>query len=76
MYGDQYMVLPIMHYRWSFPENYEKFVFYNFGHMAAPQLLTEDKIEFGNMLGMGTKQMKFFHSRLSFNPRLAETERS
>ena len=51
MYGDQYMVLPIMHYRWSFPENYEKFVFYNFGHMAAPQLFTEEKTELGMMLG-------------------------
>ena len=50
LYGDQYMTLPVMHYRWSFPENYDPFIYYNFGHAVDPSADYDQKVENGEML--------------------------
>lgn len=50
LYGDQYMTLPVMHYRWSFAENYDPFIYYNFGVSVDPSASWRETIENGEML--------------------------
>ena len=36
VYGDEWLVIPAMHYRWNFPEKNEKFIYSAFGSMVLP----------------------------------------
>ncbi len=36
VYGDEWLVIPAMHYRWNFPEQNEKFIYAAFGSMVLP----------------------------------------
>jgi len=49
IYGDEWMVLPAMHYRWSFAENRD-FVLREFGESALPEGTREAQIEAGRKL--------------------------
>jgi glutathione S-transferase len=37
VYGDEWLVIPAMHYRWNFPEKNEKFIYTAFGSMVLPR---------------------------------------
>lgn len=37
VYGDEWLVIPAMHYRWNFPEKNEKFIYAAFGSMVLPR---------------------------------------
>ncbi len=37
VYGDEWLVIPAMHYRWNFPEKNEKFIYSAFGSMVFPK---------------------------------------
>lgn len=37
VYGDDWLVIPAMHYRWNFPEKNEKFIYSAFGSMVFPK---------------------------------------
>jgi glutathione S-transferase len=37
VYGDEWLVIPAMHYRWNFPEKNEKFIYQAFGSMVLPK---------------------------------------
>ncbi|MFQ3245150.1 MAG: glutathione S-transferase [Arenicella sp.] len=37
VYGDEWLVIPAMHYRWNFPEKNEKFIYAAFGSMVLPK---------------------------------------
>lgn len=36
VYGDEWLVIPAMHYRWNFPEQNETFIYGEFGSMVMP----------------------------------------
>ncbi|GAB2785482.1 glutathione S-transferase family protein [Halomonas shantousis] len=36
LYADEWLVIPAMHYRWSFPEQNERFIMGEFGKVVAP----------------------------------------
>ena len=36
VYGDEWLVIPAMHYRWNFPEKNERFIYSAFGSMVFP----------------------------------------
>lgn len=36
VYGDEWLVIPAMHYRWNFPEQNSKFIYGEFGSMVFP----------------------------------------
>ena len=36
VYGDEWLVIPAMHYRWNFPEKNERFIYSAFGSMVLP----------------------------------------
>jgi len=36
VYGDEWLLIPAMHYRWNFPEKNEKFIYAEFGSMVLP----------------------------------------
>lgn len=36
LYGDEWLLLPAMHYRWSFPEQNERFIMAEFGKVVLP----------------------------------------
>ena len=38
LFGDEWMVIPAMHYRWSYPEQNQPFIYGEFGRMAFPLL--------------------------------------
>lgn len=37
VYGDEWLVIPAMHYRWNFPEKNEKFIYAAFGSLVLPR---------------------------------------
>jgi glutathione S-transferase len=37
VYGDEWLVIPAMHYRWNFPEQNDKFIYAAFGGMVLPK---------------------------------------
>lgn len=37
VYGDEWLVIPAMHYRWNFPEKNDKFIYAAFGSMVLPK---------------------------------------
>ena len=42
LYGDQHLQLAIMHYRWSFPENHDPWIYFNFGNTGLGILLVKN----------------------------------
>ncbi len=38
VYGDEWLVIPAMHYRWNFPDSNQPFVYQEFGKMMMPWL--------------------------------------
>jgi len=36
LYGDEWLLIPAMHYRWNFPDDNQPFIFEQFGSMAFP----------------------------------------
>lgn len=49
VYGDEWLVIPAMHYRWSFPEN-RAFAIREFGALSAPDATPEQQIAIGEKL--------------------------
>jgi glutathione S-transferase len=46
MYGDEWLVIPAMHYRWNIPEN-RAFAIEEFGRLAAPDVTPEEQRAIG-----------------------------
>lgn len=38
VYGDEWLVIPAMHYRWNYPASNSDFIYREFGSMAAPNM--------------------------------------
>jgi len=36
LYGDEWLLIPAMHYRWNFPDDNQPFIYHEFGSMAFP----------------------------------------
>jgi glutathione S-transferase len=49
VYGDEWLVIPAMHYRWSFPEN-RAFAIQEFGRLSAPDASPEEQQAIGEKL--------------------------
>ena len=49
VYGDEWLVIPAMHYRWSFPEN-RAFAIREFGALSAPDATPEQQLAIGEKL--------------------------
>lgn len=47
VYGDEWLVIPAMHYRWNYPENIE-YAKQAFGATAAPQVSKEEQYQIGS----------------------------
>ncbi len=65
LYGDEWLLIPAMHYRWNFPEINQPFIFQQFGDMAFPWLPKFIRRMLGRRIG------KRFQS---FVPKLGITE--
>lgn len=65
VYGDEWLVIPAMHYRWNFPEQNEKFIYSAFGSMVLPSAPKFVQRFLGKKLGAKFK---------GFVPRLGITE--
>lgn len=48
LYGDEWLVIPAMHYRWSYNEDW---AYSEFGALSAPQLSPEEQYELGKKNG-------------------------
>ena len=48
LYGDEWLVIPAMHYRWSYNEDW---AYAEFGALSAPQLSPEEQYELGKKNG-------------------------
>jgi alpha-beta hydrolase superfamily lysophospholipase/glutathione S-transferase len=46
-YGDEWLVIPAMHYRWSFLDQQQDFIFGEFGALSAPDASREEQIAIG-----------------------------
>uniref|UniRef100_H2YGG9 GST N-terminal domain-containing protein n=1 Tax=Ciona savignyi TaxID=51511 RepID=H2YGG9_CIOSA len=57
LFADEWLVLPIMHYRWSFPENLQ-FLKEEFGRIAFPEYSTSQRLEVAEMLYTKFKSMR------------------
>ena len=49
VYGDEWLVVPAMHYRWSYPEN-RRFAVQEFGRTASPQSSVPEQVALGEKL--------------------------
>lgn len=47
LYGDEWLVIPAMHYRWSMLEQQREFIFSEFGKMSAPEASREEQLVIG-----------------------------
>ena len=47
LYGDEWLVIPAMHYRWSVLEQQREFIFSEFGRMSLPDASPQEQIEAG-----------------------------
>lgn len=48
-YGDEWLVIPAMHYRWNVPEN-RAFAIAEFGKLSAPEASLEEQVSIGERL--------------------------
>ena len=46
-YGDEWLIIPAMHYRWSVLEQQRDFIFGEFGRMSAPDATLEEQLAIG-----------------------------
>ncbi len=51
VYGDEWLVIPAMHYRWNYPENRE-FVLREFGALSAPHASPEEQRAIGEKVAV------------------------
>ncbi|MFU8877053.1 MAG: glutathione S-transferase family protein, partial [Wenzhouxiangellaceae bacterium] len=65
LYGDEWLLIPAMHYRWNFPEANQPFIFQEFGDMAFPWLPKFMRRMLGRRIGSRFR---------GFVPRLGITE--
>ncbi|MGL4566529.1 MAG: glutathione S-transferase N-terminal domain-containing protein, partial [Halioglobus sp.] len=47
LYGDEWLLIPAMHYRWSVLEQQRDFIFGEFGRMSAPDASLEEQLAIG-----------------------------
>ena len=47
LYGDEWLVMPAMHYRWSVLDQQRDFIFSEFGKMSAPEASPEEQLAIG-----------------------------
>ena len=47
LYGDEWLVMPAMHYRWSVLDQQRDFIFSEFGRMSAPEASPEEQLAIG-----------------------------
>lgn len=47
LYGDEWLVMPAMHYRWSVLDQQREFIFSEFGKTSAPGASLEEQLEIG-----------------------------
>jgi len=47
LYGDEWLIIPAMHYRWSVLEQQRDFIFGEFGRMSAPDATREEQLAIG-----------------------------
>lgn len=52
-YGDEWLVIPAMHYRWNFTEQNQPFIFEEFGTLASPWLPKFIRRRLGEKFGKG-----------------------
>lgn len=67
VYGDEWLVIPAMHYRWNFPEQNETFIYGEFGSMVMPNAPKFIQRFLGKKVGNKFK---------GFVPRLGITEKT
>lgn len=51
VYGDEWLVIPAMHYRWNFPENRD-FAIAEFGRLSAPHESPDKQLEIGEKVAV------------------------
>jgi glutathione S-transferase len=49
-FGDEWLLLPAMHYRWNYLEHQREFILQGFGQIAGPDANTEEQIKLGEQL--------------------------
>ena len=47
LYGDEWLVIPAMHYRWSVLDQQREFIFAEFGRMSVPDASLEEQVKVG-----------------------------
>ena len=47
LYGDEWLVIPAMHYRWSVLDRQREFIFREFGRMSVPDASAEEQVAIG-----------------------------
>ncbi|MCB1700561.1 MAG: glutathione S-transferase [Pseudomonadales bacterium] len=47
LYGDEWLVIPAMHYRWSVLDQQREFIFLEFGKMSAPDAARDEQLRIG-----------------------------
>lgn len=57
VYGDEWLVIPAMHYRWNFPEKNQPFIYGEFGKIIQPNLPQFAQRWLGKKLGSKFKGM-------------------
>jgi len=65
LYGDEWLLMPAMHYRWNYPESNQPFIFQQFGDMAFPWLPKFARRMLGHRIG---KRFQGFVPRLGIDP--------
>ncbi|PKL95343.1 MAG: glutathione S-transferase [Gammaproteobacteria bacterium HGW-Gammaproteobacteria-8] len=65
LYGDEWLLIPAMHYRWNFPEANQPFIFQQFGDMAFPWLPKFMRRLLGRRIG---QRFQGLMPRLGINP--------
>ena len=82
-YGDEWLVIPAMHYRWSFDETNQPFVFQNFGQVLMPRAPKFIRARLGKKIGdrfrsmvplLGIKQQTIPAIESSFTQLLSDME--
>jgi glutathione S-transferase len=47
LYGDEWLIIPAMHYRWSVLDQQREFIFAEFGRMSVPDASREEQVKVG-----------------------------
>jgi glutathione S-transferase len=57
LYGDEWLIIPAMHYRWSVIDQQRDFILSEFGKLSAPQASYEEQIAIGERTSRGFSGM-------------------